>query len=291
MPSAPSSLSPSSTRSGIFASRSISSGSTSRLEERAAAAPGTPRPARPRRRRAAAGARSGRAGSCRGTAPCRSWEASTRVSRAASATSRACRSVTSVDMAVEGTPRRTMTLSRSRRRTAPAAARSARPSPSGSASRSSTARSRPAWPSGSRVPLREAVERDESVGSWLTRALLSFGQVGPVLAGATPLPGAVLTDDAFRAGDRAGAARARRGEGAVILGRAGGDRARATMPGALHVRLTGPREARIAQGDAARGRRPRDGRAPPRGVRPRARGLRAPLLPLRRARRARTTTS
>src|ERR687897_140705 len=48
------------------------------------------------------------------------------------------------------------------------------------------------------VPLREAIDRDESVGSWLTRALLSFGQVTPVLAGAAPAPEHVLTDDAFR---------------------------------------------------------------------------------------------
>ena len=47
------------------------------------------------------------------------------------------------------------------------------------------------------VPLREAIDRDESVGSWLTRALLSFGQVTPVLAGAAPAPEHVLTDDAF----------------------------------------------------------------------------------------------
>ena len=38
------------------------------------------------------------------------------------------------------------------------------------------------------VPLREAIDRDEAIGSWLTRALLSFGQVTPVLAGATPCP-------------------------------------------------------------------------------------------------------
>ena len=36
------------------------------------------------------------------------------------------------------------------------------------------------------LTLREAVARDESVENWLTRALLSFGQVGPVLAGAAP---------------------------------------------------------------------------------------------------------
>jgi len=47
------------------------------------------------------------------------------------------------------------------------------------------------------VPLREAIERDEAIGGWFTRALLSFGAVGPVLAGAAPPAGAVLNPDAY----------------------------------------------------------------------------------------------
>jgi cytidylate kinase len=97
------------------------------------------------------------------------------------------------------------------------------------------------------VPLVEAVNRDESVGSWLTRALLSFGQVGPVLGGATPLPGQVVSDDAFRQATEEVLREHAAGAGAVILGRAGaivlGDE-----PNALHVRLSGPVEARVAQG-------------------------------------------
>src|SRR5215217_7681308 len=77
------------------------------------------------------------------------------------------------------------------------------------------------------VPLREAIDRDESIGNWLTRALLSFGQVTPVLAGATPVPEHVLSDDAFRQAT------------AVVL---------RDQPHALHVRLTGPQPARIEQG-------------------------------------------
>ena len=96
------------------------------------------------------------------------------------------------------------------------------------------------------LPLREAVQRDESVGHWLTRALLSFGQVGPVLAGAAPPPAELVTDDAFRAATEE-VLHELALQGAVVLGRAGalvlGD-----VPGALHVRLTGPRDARIAQG-------------------------------------------
>jgi cytidylate kinase len=96
------------------------------------------------------------------------------------------------------------------------------------------------------VPLADAVERDESVGSWLSRALLSFGQVGPVLAGATPVPETMLTEDTFREATEQ-ILRQHAVEGAVILGRAGAVVLR-EHPGALHVRLTGPKEERIAQG-------------------------------------------
>jgi len=96
------------------------------------------------------------------------------------------------------------------------------------------------------VPLRDAVERDESVGSWLTRALLSFGQVGPVLAGATPMPGSVLTDDTFREATEQ-VLRQHAFSGGVILGRAAAIVLRDPL-GALHVRLTGPKERRIEQG-------------------------------------------
>jgi len=94
------------------------------------------------------------------------------------------------------------------------------------------------------VPLREAVERDEAIGGWFARALLSFGQVGPVLAGAAP-PDAALNPDAFCAATEQ-VLRERAGVGAVILGRAGAVVLR-DDPRALHVRLTGPRDARIEQ--------------------------------------------
>ena len=96
------------------------------------------------------------------------------------------------------------------------------------------------------LPLREAVERDETVENWLTRALLSFGQVGPVLAGAAPPPTELVTDDAFRAATEE-VLHELAARGAVVLGRAGA-LVLADVPGALHVRLTGPRDARIAQG-------------------------------------------
>jgi len=97
------------------------------------------------------------------------------------------------------------------------------------------------------VPLRDAIDRDESIGGWLTRALLSFGQVTPVLAGATPAPEQVLTDDAFRQATEQVLREHALGEGAVILGRAGALVLR-DEPRALHVRLTGPEAARIEQG-------------------------------------------
>jgi cytidylate kinase len=96
------------------------------------------------------------------------------------------------------------------------------------------------------VPLREAVERDEAIGGWFTRALLSFGQLGPVLAGAAP-PGAPLGADAYCQATEQVLRERAAGEGAVILGRAGALVLR-DHPDALHVRITGPREARIAQG-------------------------------------------
>jgi cytidylate kinase len=97
------------------------------------------------------------------------------------------------------------------------------------------------------VPLREAVERDETIGGWFTRALLSFGQVGPVLAGSAPPAGAMIGEDAFCQATEQVLRERAAGEGAVILGRAGAIVLR-DHPTALHVRLTGPRDARIEQG-------------------------------------------
>ena len=97
------------------------------------------------------------------------------------------------------------------------------------------------------VPLQDAVERDEAVGGWFTRALLSFGQVGPALGGTTPMPDSQLNDDAFRYATEQALREHAAGTGAVILGRAAAVVLR-DHPRALHVRLSGPREARIAQG-------------------------------------------
>jgi cytidylate kinase len=97
------------------------------------------------------------------------------------------------------------------------------------------------------VPLREAVERDEAIGGWFARALLSFGAVGPALAGAPPPGGAVLDADAYCQATEQVLRERAAGDGAVILGRAGAVVLR-DSPGALHARLMGPRDARIQQG-------------------------------------------
>jgi cytidylate kinase len=96
------------------------------------------------------------------------------------------------------------------------------------------------------VSLAEAQERDEVLGGWLTRALLSFGQLGPVLGGATPVPEDLLGEDAFRRATEQVLREHAAGAGAVILGRAGAVVLR-DVAGAL-VRLTGPGDARIVQG-------------------------------------------
>ena len=78
MPSAPSCFRPSTTSSGIFASRSIASGSTL-FSRKARSSARNASPLLDRVRPAASAADgSGRAGSCRGTAPCRSSAASIR---------------------------------------------------------------------------------------------------------------------------------------------------------------------------------------------------------------------
>ena len=68
-----------------------------------------------------------------------------------------------------------------------------------------------------------------------------------MLAGATPVPEQLLTDDAFRQATEQVLREHAAGEGAVILGRAGAIVLR-EQPSALHVRLTGPEPARIEQG-------------------------------------------
>jgi cytidylate kinase len=98
------------------------------------------------------------------------------------------------------------------------------------------------------VSLDEAVDRDESAGGALTRMTVWLGQVGQAFGapGAIPVE-TVEEEDYRRATEHVLRDCASTPEGAVILGRAGAVVLR-DHPGALHVRLTGPRDARVEQG-------------------------------------------
>jgi cytidylate kinase len=103
------------------------------------------------------------------------------------------------------------------------------------------------------VPLDEAVERDESAGGVLTRMTVWLGQVGQAFGapGALPIE-EVAEEDYRRATEDVLRRHAHSPDGAVILGRAGVIVLR-DEPGALHVRLDGPVEARVRQGMAVEG--------------------------------------
>jgi cytidylate kinase len=101
------------------------------------------------------------------------------------------------------------------------------------------------------VPLAEAIDRDESIGSTLVRMTVWLGQVGQAF-GAPGSPVAQIEDEDFRDATEAVLREHARGGGAVVLGRAGAIVLR-DEPGALHVRLEGPPEARIRQAMAIEG--------------------------------------
>ena len=97
------------------------------------------------------------------------------------------------------------------------------------------------------VPLQDAVARDESPGTPLARMAVWLGQVGQAFGAPHALPPDDVEGHVFRrATEEVIRAHAER-EGAVVLGRAGAVVLR-DDPRALHVRLDGPREARIEQG-------------------------------------------
>jgi cytidylate kinase len=95
------------------------------------------------------------------------------------------------------------------------------------------------------VPLEEAIAHDEVVRSVFERLLERFAPAAQAFSGAMPPP--ELLDDRSYLTVTEEVIRERAADGgAVILGRAAavvlGD-----MPGALHVRLDGPRERRLEQ--------------------------------------------
>jgi cytidylate kinase len=106
------------------------------------------------------------------------------------------------------------------------------------------------------VPVEEAVDREEVPPATFSRWLAHFAPAVQMFAGAVVLPeaGPPGDDDAFRSATeqvlREYASPG--GPGGVILGRAGAVILR-DAPGALHVRLDGPPEARVRQAMHLRG--------------------------------------
>jgi cytidylate kinase len=100
------------------------------------------------------------------------------------------------------------------------------------------------------VPLGDAEAHDEAVRSVLERLLLRFAPAAQTFAGASPAPEIVDERSYLRCTEDV--IRERAAHGAVILGRAGAVVLR-DEPDALHVRLDGPRERRLAQAMALNG--------------------------------------
>ena len=102
------------------------------------------------------------------------------------------------------------------------------------------------------VPVEEAEANDESVVRGLWRVVASLGTMPDPVGGV--LPGAGLPDErAFRVHTEQVLAEIADGTGGVVLGRAAAIVLRA-RPDALHVRLDGPPERRLAAAVAHLGR-------------------------------------
>jgi len=104
------------------------------------------------------------------------------------------------------------------------------------------------------VPLDEALAHDESLGDAIGRLVSTFALL-PELAGAMVQAGYLAGEDYRRETERLIKEHAK--AGAVILGRAGAVILR-DHPDALHVRLDGPPERRIAQAVEIEGLSPND---------------------------------
>jgi cytidylate kinase len=94
-----------------------------------------------------------------------------------------------------------------------------------------------------KVPLDDALAHDESLGDAIGRLVSTFALL-PELAGAMAQAGYLAGEDYRRETERLIKEHSR--DGAVILGRAGAVILH-DHPGALHVRLDGPAERRVAQ--------------------------------------------
>jgi cytidylate kinase-like protein len=96
------------------------------------------------------------------------------------------------------------------------------------------------------MPIEDAIERDEAIGASLARMTVWLGHVGHAFGAPAILPDAA-EEGAYRRATEEVILEHAQGPGAVILGRAGAAVLRG-HPGALHVRLDGPVDARIRQG-------------------------------------------
>lgn len=95
------------------------------------------------------------------------------------------------------------------------------------------------------VPLADAEARDETAEHGLARLISSMALVPDLSAGAGPISYASVTDArVFREETEKVLVETARGPGAVLLGRAAAI-VLANVPGALHVRLDAPLEARL----------------------------------------------
>ncbi len=135
------------------------------------------------------------------------------------------------------------------------------------------------------VPLHEAVKRDESAGTVLERFVRALAPAGLPFGARPVLEHECVDDNAYRDATEQVIREQAASTGSVILGRAAALVLR-EHPGALHVRLLGPKAQRVERAMAAEGIDRAGGRAPARRQRPRPRGLRAALLRRQRARPA-----
>ncbi|HWD65858.1 MAG TPA: cytidylate kinase-like family protein [Solirubrobacteraceae bacterium] len=96
------------------------------------------------------------------------------------------------------------------------------------------------------IPVEEAIDQEEATQDRLTRWAAYFAPAVQLFGGMAIGEAALQPDQAFREATEE-ALREHAGAGAVILGRAGAIVLR-DVPGAVHVRLTGSPERRLAQG-------------------------------------------
>jgi cytidylate kinase len=102
------------------------------------------------------------------------------------------------------------------------------------------------------VPLKEAIQHDESAGSVFERFIRALAPAGMAFGARPYLEHEVVDENAYRDATEQVIREQASGEGGVFLGRAAALVLR-DAPGALHVRLYGPRERRIERAMAMEG--------------------------------------